>query len=101
MTRSGLTTIPTVRPPFRRDRRFAPHVLSEARQRDRGTCAGSPPAEIKQNDWHLHVSRYVDTSQEEERTDVAEAVWKLRELEQERAAAEKTMNRHLAELGFG
>ena len=72
MTRSGLTTIPTVRPPFRRDRRFAPHVLSEARQRDRGTCAGSPPAEIKQNDWHLHVSRYVDTSQEEERTDVAD-----------------------------
>ena len=64
-------------------------------------CVGSPHAEIEQNDWHLHVSRYVDTSEEEERTDVAEAVWKLRELEQERAAAERTMNRYLAEPGFG
>ena len=61
---------------------------------------GSPPAEIEQNDWHLHISRYVDTSEGEERIDVAETVWKLRELEKERAAAEATMNRYLAELEF-
>ena len=30
-----------------------------------------------------------------------DAVRKLRELEQERAAAEATMNRYLAELGYG
>jgi hypothetical protein len=35
----------------------------------------------------------VDTSEEEERIDVAEAVRKLREQEQARAAAEATMNR--------
>ena len=58
-----------------------------------------PLAEIEQNDWNLNISRYVDTSEEEERIDVAEAVRKLRELELERAAAEATMNRHLAELG--
>ena len=60
-----------------------------------------PLAEIKENDWNLNISRYVDTSEDEERIDVAEAVRKLRELEQERAAAETTMNRYLAELGYG
>ena len=60
-----------------------------------------PLAEIEQNDWNLNISRYVDTSEEEERIDVAEAVRKLRELERERAAAEATMNRYLAELGYG
>ena len=42
-----------------------------------------------------------EIEQEEERIDVVEAVQKLRELEQERAAAESTMNRYLAELGYG
>ena len=60
-----------------------------------------PLAEIEQNDWNLNISRYVDTSDEEERIDVGEAVRKLRELEQERAAAEATMNRYLTELGYG
>ena len=60
-----------------------------------------PLAEIEQNDWNLNISRYVDTSEEEERIDVAEAVRKLRERELERAAAVATMNRYLAELGYG
>ena len=60
-----------------------------------------PLTEIEQNDWNLNISRYVDTSDEEERIDVGEAVRKLRELEGERAAAETTMNRYLAELGYG
>ena len=59
-----------------------------------------PLAEIEQNDWNLNISRYVDTSEAEERIDVAEAVRKLRELERERAAAEATMNRYLTELGY-
>ena len=57
-----------------------------------------PLAEIEQNDWNLNISRYVDTSEEEQRIDVAEAVRKLRK--RERAAAETTMNRYLAELGY-
>ena len=60
-----------------------------------------PLAEIEQNDWNLNISRYVDTAKEEERIEVAEAVRKLRELERERAEAEATMNRYLAELGYG
>ena len=59
-----------------------------------------PLAEIEQNDWNLNISRYVDTSEEEERIDVAEAVRTLRQLERKRVAAEATMNRYLAELGF-
>ena len=40
-----------------------------------------PLAEIEKNEWNLNISRYVDTSEEEERIDVAQAVRKLRELE--------------------
>ena len=60
-----------------------------------------PVAEIERNDWNLNITRYVDTAEEEERIDMAAAVRKLRELERERAAAEATMNRYLAELGYG
>ena len=101
MTRSGLTTIPTVRPPFRRDRRFAPDVFSRACWRVRGIMRGSAARRDRAERLESpHISRYVDASEEEDRTNVAEAVWKLRELEQERAAAEATMNRYLAELVF-
>ena len=59
-----------------------------------------PLAEIERNDWNLNISRYVDTSVKEERIDVVKAVRTLREMEQQRAAAEATMNRYLAELGY-
>ena len=60
----------------------------------------APLAEVEANDWNLNISRYVDTSEDEERIDVLAAVRKLRELERVRAVAEATMNRYLAELGF-
>ena len=60
-----------------------------------------PLADIERNDWNLNISRYVDTSDPEERIDVADAVGRLRELERERAVAEATLNRYLAELGYG
>ena len=59
-----------------------------------------PLAEIERNDWNLNISRYVDTAEEEERIDVAEAVRNLRESERERAKAEVVMNRYLTELGY-
>ena len=59
-----------------------------------------PVAEIERNDWNLNITA-TWTAEEEERIDVAAAVRKLRELERERAAAEATMNRYLAELGYG
>ena len=57
-------------------------------------------ADIERNDWNLNISRYVDTSKEEERIDVAGAVQQLRGLERARATAEATMNLYLAELGY-
>ncbi|WP_045120409.1 N-6 DNA methylase [Haliangium ochraceum] len=60
-----------------------------------------PLAEIEQNEGNLNISRYVDTSQEEERIDVAAAVARLRELEAARDEAEATMHRFLEELGYG
>ena len=56
--------------------------------------------EIERNDWNLNISRYVDTEKVEERIDVAQAIWRLRDLERDRAAAERTMSRYLAELGY-
>lgn len=57
--------------------------------------------EVQKNDGNLNISRYVDTAEEAERIDVAEAVQKLRELEEARGEAEATMNRFLEELGYG
>lgn len=57
-------------------------------------------AEIEANDFNLNISRYVDTTVEEERVDVGEALARLRELERERDAAVRRMNELLAELGY-
>ncbi|MFH1807989.1 MAG: class I SAM-dependent DNA methyltransferase [Pseudomonadota bacterium] len=57
--------------------------------------------EIEKNEFNLNISRYVDTSQAEEKIDVAVAVARLRELEAERAEAEAKMNGYLKELGYG
>ena len=59
-----------------------------------------PLREIEQDDWNLNISRYVDTSEEETRIDVSQAVRKLRELERNRASAEASMSSYLAELGY-
>ena len=56
--------------------------------------------EVEQNDWILNISRYVDTADADERVDVAATVRRLREVEQERAAAEVRMNQFLKELGY-
>ena len=56
--------------------------------------------EIEKNDFNLNISRYVDTSETEEKIDVASAVAKLRELEAARSEAEVRMNAFLEELGF-
>ena len=60
-----------------------------------------PLAEIEQNDWNLNISRYVDTAEEEERIDVADAVRQLRAVERQRKKAEAAVNRFLVELGYG
>ena len=57
-------------------------------------------AEVEANDFNLNISRYVDTTVEEERIDVGAALARLRELERERDAAVARMNQLLAELGY-
>lgn len=57
--------------------------------------------EIEKNDFNLNISRYVDTSEAEEKIDVASAVAKLRALEAARGEAEAKMNGFLEELGYG
>ena len=59
-----------------------------------------PLEEISQEDWNLHIRRYIDTSETEERIDTRHAIEVLRKLEKERAAAEAAMHRQLAELGL-
>ncbi len=57
--------------------------------------------EIKENDYNLNIARYVDTTEEEEQIDIAEALHQLRQLEKEREEIEKVMYGYLKELGYG
>ena len=57
--------------------------------------------EIRANEFNLNISRYVDTTVEQERIDIGDALARLRELERERDAAAKRMDELLAELGYG
>lgn len=57
--------------------------------------------EIKENDYNLNVARYIDTTEEEEQIDIAEALTELRKLEEERNDIEYQMYGYLKELGYG
>jgi type I restriction enzyme M protein len=57
-------------------------------------------AEIEANGFNLNISRYVDTTIEEQRIDIREVLGRLRDLERERDQAAATMNRLLEELGY-
>ena len=54
--------------------------------------------EIKENDYNLNISRYIDTTEEEEQIDVVQAIKELKQLEQEREKIEATMYSFLKEL---
>ena len=56
--------------------------------------------EIKENDYNLNISRYIDITEEEEQIDVAQAIKELKQLEQERNEIEATMYGFLKELGY-
>ena len=60
-----------------------------------------PFEEIKENDFNLNISRYVDTAEEEEQVDITSALANMREAERERDAAKATMDELLRELGLG
>ena len=56
--------------------------------------------ELKENDYNLNISRYVDIAEPEQKIDVKEALSKLRDTEKQRNEAEKKMNAYLKELGY-
>ena len=56
--------------------------------------------EIAENDYNLNISRYVDTTPEEDEIDLKAAIRKLRDIEAKRKDVEKKMNGYLKELGY-
>lgn len=64
-------------------------------------CRIVPMDEIKENDYNLNISRYVDTSEEEEAIDVQQALKELKTLDARRKEIDAKMNEYLKELGYG
>ncbi|MCT2534782.1 type I restriction-modification system subunit M [Aquibacillus koreensis] len=58
-------------------------------------------SEIKENEYNLNISRYIDTTELEEEIDVHEVINKLHQLEHERENLETKMYAFLKELGYG
>lgn len=56
--------------------------------------------EIKENDYNLNISRYVDTTEEEAPIDVRAVLKELKEIEVRRTEIEKKMDAYLKELGY-
>ncbi len=63
-------------------------------------CRIVPFSEIKEKDYSLNISRYVDTLSEEELIDVTDALKKLQLLEAEKQRITEKMNEYLKELGY-
>jgi type I restriction enzyme M protein len=55
---------------------------------------------IKENDYNLNISRYVDTAEEEEEVDIDLVLQEIRELKMDMADSEEKLNQYLEELGF-
>lgn len=59
-----------------------------------------PLSKIIENDYNLNISRYVDTSEEEEEIDIELVLQEIRELKMDIADTEEKLNGYLEELGF-
>ena len=56
--------------------------------------------EIKNNDYNLNISRYVDTNDEEEAIDIPELIIKISNLKNKENRIESELNSYLKELGY-
>ena len=56
--------------------------------------------EIKNNDYNLNITRYVDTSEEEEEIDIKEVIGRISEREEELEESKEKINLFLEQLGF-
>lgn len=57
--------------------------------------------EIKENDYNLNISRYIDKSIEAEPVDINVVLSEIQELENKRNETKERLNIYLQELGFG
>lgn len=55
---------------------------------------------IEENEYNLNISRYVDTTEEEEEVDIDLVLQEIRELKTNIADTEEKLNEYLQELGF-
>lgn len=55
---------------------------------------------IKENDCNLNISRYVDTTEEEEQVDIQKVLGEIAELEKKEVETKEKLNGYLKELGF-
>lgn len=58
------------------------------------------PAEIKENDFNLNITRYVDTFEEEEEVDISATIKAIEELNPQLERLEEQMKQFLKELGI-
>ncbi len=63
-------------------------------------CAVADLEEIKENDFNLNISRYVDTTEPEEPVDIPEVLVSLKQLEEERREIQGKVAGFLRELGL-
>ena len=63
-------------------------------------CTVAGMDEIKENDFNLNISRYVDTTEPEEPIDVPEVISRLRSLHMERASVQDRLEELLKELDY-
>ena len=59
-----------------------------------------PLAEIKENDYNLNISRYIDTSEPEPEVDLAAVQQTIADLETQERAIDKKLAGFLKELGI-
>jgi type I restriction enzyme M protein len=55
---------------------------------------------IKENDYNLNISRYVDTTEEEEEIDIDLVLQDIRKLKMKMVDSEEELNGYLEELGY-
>lgn len=55
---------------------------------------------IRENDYNLNISRYVDTAEEEEQVDIPAVIEEIQQLKASFKATETKLNGYLIELGF-
>lgn len=63
-------------------------------------CRVVQPKEIKENDYNLNITRYVDTFEEEEEVDIEANLKELGEIDAELKVLETKMTGHLKKLGL-